>query len=88
MPANRRTTCTQNGITKSQPGVSVSVGSGYLPDGKVILSVTRSYQIKNSFGGIGVSKKLDCYGKVFDNSDAAWAFAFEHGYTMIYYKRK
>lgn len=81
-------TVTQCGMTVSQPGTGVSVTSGYHLDGKVILNLYRSYNnLKNEFGGIGLSKRLDYDGKVFDNSDAAWAFALEHGYIRQYFKK-
>ena len=80
MPTRKQPTVTQNNI-------AVSISSGWLPNPQVILNVSRHYKIKNSFGGIGVSKPLDYNGKVFDNEDAAWKFALAHGYTKIYYPK-
>ena len=76
-------TCTQDGMTQAQPGTSVSVGHLH-GSGVYTLSVSRFYPtLKNSFGGRGVFKKLDCDGMEFATNEAAWAFAFEHGYTRL-----
>lgn len=76
------TTVTQEGVTASQPGTCVSVTTGC---GKVVLHVSRSYDIPNVFGGRGVAKPLDCNGMEFESSEAAWAFALERGYSRRYY---
>lgn len=86
MPAKFQATVTQNGMTVSQPGTSVSV-TNFTRDGQrvAILNVTRSYNVRNKFGGIGLAKPLDNHGKVFQNSDEAWQFAFERGYTRKFF---
>lgn len=76
------TTCTQNGMTKSQPGMCVSTSSY---GGVVILNVYRSRNIKNSFGGIGRAIPCDANGMVFKDSDTAFNFALERGYLQRYY---
>jgi hypothetical protein len=75
------TTCTQNGMTKSQPGMCVSTSSY---NGVVILNVYRSRNIKNSFGGIGRSAHCDAHGKQFKTTDAAYAYALDHGYLQVF----
>ena len=79
-------TCTQNGVTKSQPGTSVSVTT---IDGKSILHVSRYYRdLPNRHGGTGAFKSLDCDGMVFDNSDQAFKFALQRGYTRAWFKNE
>ena len=74
--------------TCTQDNFSVSVTSGFLPNGKVILNVRRCYpNRKNEFGGIGMSKKTDHDGKVFNNSDEAFEFALSRGYIRLYFKK-
>jgi len=88
MPTKHVTTVTRDGITKIQPGMNVSTTSGYLPDGKVILNVSRSYpKVRNSFGGFGTSRKCDCDGMVFSSANEAFAFALDRGYLDVYYPK-
>jgi hypothetical protein len=63
--------------------VSVSTLSPCGP-GKVRLNVGRHYPIRNQFGGIGVFKPADCDGMLFDNREAAIAYALQRGYLMRY----
>lgn len=82
---------TMSGMTKSQPGVSVSVSSPvydreYNVIGSARLHVTRHYDhLPNKWGGHGVSKSLDCDGMIFDSIDEAFAYAFERGYEQEYW---
>lgn len=75
-------TCTNDGITKSQPGICVSTRT---INGVVVLNVYRNYDIKNSYGGVGVSKPLDAYGMIFHSEEDAWAYALVHGYLREYF---
>lgn len=78
-------TVTQNGMVQSQPGTSVSYGHLH-GSGVHTLSVTRYYpNLKNSFGGLGVFKNLDCNGMEFPSCEAAQKFAFDHGYIREYF---
>lgn len=87
-------TVTVNGMTPSQPGVSVSVTSPVyesLTSSRIVaaceLSVTRHYRdLPNKYGGKGKFKKLDGYGKKFDSTDEAWAWALEHGYIRPWFR--
>lgn len=76
------TTVTQDGMTVSQPGVSVSTT---IFEGNVTLNVHRSRNLKNKFGGIGVSAKCDAYGMKFKTSDEAFAYAYSHGYLQVFH---
>lgn len=76
------TTVTQEGVTLSQPGVCASVMTGC---GKCVLHVSRAYEVRNVFGGVGVHKPLDCDGMEFDTSEQAWSFALARGYVRRYY---
>jgi hypothetical protein len=81
-------TATQDGITSSQPGTSVSAMTHYDENGHragVRLSVTRYYPyLPNEFGGIGVIKPLDCNGMIFKSNEEAFQFALERGYLQEY----
>lgn len=79
-----RQTVSGGSVTKSQPAICISVCSG---SGQHILQPTRSYPIRNRWGGVGVSKKLDGYGMNFPSSDAAWRYAYDHGYIKDYFKK-
>lgn len=75
-------TCTQEGVTVSQPGWGVSVESG---QGKHILHVYRYYADRpNEWGGKGVFRNGDAYGMEFESSEAAWAYALDHGYIRVW----
>lgn len=83
------TLVTQNGMTKSQPGVCVSYTLPHYGDHRVTLHVTRHYQhLPNEFGGYGVIKHLDHNGMKFDTYDEAKKFALEHGYLQEYFTAK
>lgn len=69
-----RSTCTQEGIVPSQPGIGCSVHSG---QGKHVLHVYRLYG--NKF------KHLDADGMEFESSEAASRYAYEHGYTREHF---
>jgi hypothetical protein len=69
-------TVTQEGVTKSQRGVSVSVTTGSGIKGAV-LNVSRHYDKK--------TMRLDANGKTFDTQEEAWDFALERGYTRLYF---
>lgn len=78
-------TCTQNGMTQSQPGTSVSCTTGAGING-AILHVSRHYPtLRNQWGGRGVSKPLDCDGMHFATCEAAHKFARERGYTREFF---
>jgi hypothetical protein len=51
---------------------------------KVELHVTRHFDLPNNrTGGMGKVLRSWADGKLFDTSEQAWQFAFEHGYTRI-----
>lgn len=84
------TNCTQNGMTKSQPGTSVGYISPIYENGKVIqgviLNVSRYYdQLPNEYGGKGIFKKLDGDGRIFATTKEASQWAKEHGYTREFF---
>lgn len=79
-----RQTVSGGSVTPSQPAICISVLSG---TGGHILQPTRSYSIRNQWGGVGVSKKLDGYGMNFSSSEAAWQYAYEHGYIKKHFKK-
>lgn len=79
-------TVTQYGMTKSQPGTSVStttpVGTGSR------LNVSRYYDnLKNEWGGKGRLKDLDCDGMIFSTSDEAHQYALDRGYLQEWFRR-
>lgn len=79
-------TCTQEGVTVSQPGMSVSFTTGTGMTG-VILNVSRHYRnLPNEFGGKGRFKLCDANGKVFKTQDEAKQYALEHGYIREWFK--
>lgn len=81
----RIVTVTQEGMTRSQPGMSVSVRSG---EGRHVLCASRYYeQLGNEFGGKGRFKNCDCDGMEFESSDAAFAFAHQRGYLQPFYRK-
>lgn len=77
---------TQNGMTKSQPGVCVSYTLPHYGDHMVTLHVTRHYQhLRNEFGGWGVTKYLDGDGLKFATYEEAKAYAISRGYLQKYF---
>lgn len=77
-------TVTQEAVTKSQPPVCVSVR--HTMGSKVwTLHATRCYDLPNQWGGRGRSHSCDHDRRAFDSEQAAWDFAFDHGYTRVYY---
>lgn len=80
----RTQTCTQDGVTACQPGVSVSyVNTQGNP--ATVLRVSRHYgHLRNRWGGHGVSKPLDADGRTFPTLEDAQAFALAHGYVRRY----
>lgn len=85
MVARHRNTVTQEGVTASQPPVSVSCTIPW-NHGRVRLNVCRHYSLlHNHLGGFSKIKPLDGDGKMFDTSDEAWQWALEHGYIREYF---
>lgn len=77
-------TCTQDGMVPSQPGMCVSYTGG--ADGYT-LSVFRAYNdLPNQWGGKGVHRHCDHYGKKFATYDEAAAFALDRGYVRPWFK--
>lgn len=76
-------TCTQSGMTKSQPGMCVSTSS--YKSGEVTLNVYRHRNLRNEFGGIGRTAYCDSNGMKFKTSDEAYAYAFERGYLQVFH---
>lgn len=85
MTYRRIQTCTQDGMTPRQPGVSSGTTSGGGAPG-CILNVSRHYpDLPNKWGGRGVSKPLDGNGRWFPSVEEAGAYALERGYTRRYF---
>jgi hypothetical protein len=79
------TLVTQNGMTANQPGISSST-THQLGTSVWRLNVSRYYpNLRNSFGGLGVSKRCDADGMEFSSSEAARQYALEHGYLQPYF---
>lgn len=82
----RKSTCTQEGMVASQPGVCVSVTTAS-DRTYAVLNVSRMYpDLPNEWGGKGVFKHCDCDGMRFPNSEAAFAYALERGYCRLWFK--
>lgn len=87
---HRTSTVTVPGMTKSQPGTSVSYSTGIdwktgdeIPGAR--LSVTRHYNhLPNQYGGRGKHFSLEADGKLFDSVESATKFCVEHGYLQIF----
>jgi len=79
MGAKRITTVTYNNW-----GVSV-----HSCEGKHILHVYRMYEFPDRIGTMEYTKFAygDAFGKVFQSSEEAFSYAFEHGYTQQYFPR-
>jgi hypothetical protein len=83
--------CSQESVTKSQPQLCVGYTYSYPvynDKGEDIsgckLSVHRTYQLSNEWGGIGRIKYLDGNGKVFSSYPEARKWAMEHGYLRVW----
>ena len=80
-------TVTQEGMTVSQPGTSVSMITGTGIDG-VVLHLSRYYNDQpNEFGGKGAFRHCDYDNLQFATREEANAFALEHGYTQHWFRR-
>jgi hypothetical protein len=79
-------------MTPSQPQLFVGYSSPVYDDnGTVIagakLSVHRSYDLSNKWGGRGRSKPLDADGKLFNSLQEARQFALDHGYLQRFFSK-
>lgn len=80
-----RMTCTQEGVTKSQPAIGCSV-MHQLGTRVYTLHVYRYYpDLPNEHGGHGVFKNCDHYGKTFKTAAEGWKFCKDHGYLTDYF---
>lgn len=85
MSHRQHSTVTQEGVTTTQPGVSVSVTSF---ENTHTLNVARHYDnLTNRWGGLGRIKPLDCDGMKFASSYEAFEYAYQHGYIRDWFRR-
>lgn len=84
------TTVSSSSVIRKQPHLVVSwvfPASHDTPElrTKYKLSVFRMYDLPNEFGGVGVFKRCDHDGRLFNTEDELKTFCLEHGYTSVYF---